>query len=480
MSDDSDRVSVPRISRFLDRFVYVSLLVLIALTALPYGTVQPWCIAAFECAVFLLATLALVEAYLSNSQRLNLGQIAPLLVLIIFAVIQSLPVLQGPEPLRPQTSLSADPYSTRLFAFELFALTLVVVLICRYVRSRERLRTLVLVVVGVGVCSALFGILRQQLQHSPGFLLPALPIGNRSFGQFINRNHFALLLEMCLGLSLGLVLMETRRHRRVLLVLAVSALLWVALIYSNSRGGIIASLCQFVFFAVLVDPLRILKRGESSSGRLQSLASNLVVRAFLIVVLLAIFAYGVTWIGGEPVVSNFQLATTDFTQQEMENNTNTSRKEIWSATWQMIKHHPIAGVGFGAYWIGITRYHRASGEISPQQAHNDYLELMASGGLVACALVVWLLVIIAKAARSRLNSAESDYRAACIGALTGLFGAAIHSFVDFGIHITINALVLFTLIAIILIRPQEASTRAIDLRQKGLDRPVSRESRPEG
>lgn len=474
MSDDTKRLSVPPVARFLDRLVYVSLLVLIALTAIPYGTVQPWWIAAFECAVFVLATLAVVEAYLSKSQGIDLWQIAPLLALIIFALIQSVQVFQGPEPLRPSSSISADPYSTRLFAFELFALTSVAVLICRYVRGRERLRKLIFVVVGVGVCSAVFGILRQQLQHSPGFLLPALPIGNRSFGQFINRNHFALLLEMCLGLSLGLILMEIHRRWRLALALGISAVLWVALIYSNSRGGIIASLCQFVFFAVLVDPLRILSRSENGFGRRQSFAGNVAVRVFLLVVMLAIFSYGVTWIGGEPVVSNFQLATTDFTQQEMENNTNTSRKEIWSATWQMIKHHPIAGVGFGAYWIGITKYHRASGEISPQQAHNDYLELLASGGLIAAALMVWFLVIIGKAARYRLNSPDGVYRAACVGALTGLFGAAVHSFVDFGIHITINALVFFTLIAIVLIQPQVPRTQGMEIRDKGLDGPVSR------
>jgi O-antigen ligase len=464
VSDDSNSVRVPRFARFLNRLIYVSLLVLIV-TAIPYGTVQPWWIAAFECAVFVLAILAVVEAHLSKQQQINFWQIAPLLGLIVFALIQSVPFFQGPEPLRLQSSLSADPYSTRLFAFQLFALTLVVILLCRYSRSRDRLRKLTLVVIGVGVVSAVFGILRQQFQTIPGFLLPALPIGNRSFGQFINRNHFALLLEMCLGLSLGLLLSEAHRNRRWLLVLPACALLWVALIYSNSRGGIIASLCQLVFFAVLVDPLSLLRQRHDAQSRLQSLAGNLVVRVVLILVLVGVFAYGVTWIGGEPVVSNFQLATTDFSQQEMVNNTNTSRKEIWSATWQMFKNNPIAGVGFGAYWIAITKYHRASGEITPQQAHNDYLELLASGGFIACGLVIWFLVIIGKAARYHLKTGDSYYRAACVGALTGLFGAAIHSFVDFGIHITINALVLFTLIAIVLIRPEDP--KAINIRQQG-------------
>jgi O-antigen ligase len=172
------------------------------------------------------------------------------------------------------------------------------------------------------------------------------------------------------------------------------------------------------------------------------------MRAFLCLSLIALFAFGVLWIGGEPVIFNFQQAATDFSQQEMQNNVNTSRKEIWSATWQLIKAHPIAGVGFGGYWVGITRYHNASGAMTPQQAHNDYLELMASGGIIACALVVWFAVMFLKRARQNLHSSDSYYRAACLGALIGLFGVAVHSFVDFGIHITINALILFALIII--------------------------------
>jgi len=114
----------------------------------------------------------------------------------------------------------------------------------------------------------------------------------------------------------------------------------------------------------------------------------------------------------------------------------------------MFKAHPLAGLGFGGYWIGITKYHRASGEITPQQAHNDYLELMASGGVVGCVLAVWFLVIFVRRARSSLRSHDPYYRAACLGALTGMFGVVVHSFVDFGIHITINALLFATLLVI--------------------------------
>ncbi len=442
--------SVRPVARFLDRVIYFSLLTTIVLTAIPYGTVQPWWIAIFQCGVFLIAILGVIEAMISKRWSLNLLLVAPLLALILLAAIQSLPLFSGPGSIGPRTSISADPYNTRLFAIQLFALTLVILLLQRYISSKARLRILTYVVIGVGVGSALFGIIRQSLQQSPGFLLPALPIGGRSFGQFINRNHFAFLLEMSLGLTLGLIVGEAGCRRRVLFLLPIGALLWVALIYSNSRGGILASLSEVLFLGVLLDPIRHFTKHRAETGwrRFQNLAGGLAMRVFLMACLIGLFAYGVGWVGGEPVVNNFQNAGTDFSQQEMENNTNTSRKEIWSATWRVIRAHPLAGFGFSGYWIGITRYHRASGEITPQQAHNDYLELMASGGLIGCALVTWFAVLVVKKARQGLHSPDPYCRAACLGALAGIFGVAIHSFVDFGIHITINALLLFTLIVI--------------------------------
>lgn len=442
--------TVRPVARLLDRVIYVSLLTTIVLTAIPYGTVQPWWTAIFQGVIFLVAILGVIEAIISKRLFLNLSLAYPLLALILFAAIQSLPLFSGPGPIFPRTSISADPHGTRLFVIQLFALTLVILLLQRYTSSKARLRSLIFVVIGVGVGSALFGIIRLTLQHSPGFILPALPMGDRSFGQFINRNHFALLLEMSFGLTLGLLVGEGWRRRRLLILLPISALLWVALIYSNSRGGILASLSEVLFIGVLLDPIRHLTRHGTEKGwrRFQNLASGLVIRIFLMVCLVGLFAYGVGWVGGEPVVSNFQNAGTDFSQQEMQNNANTSRKEIWSATWRMIKAHPLAGVGFSGYWVGITRYHHASGEVTPQQAHNDYLELMASGGLIGCALVAWFAVLFVKRARQRLRSPDPYLGAACLGALAGIFGVAIHSFVDFGIHITINALLLFTLIVI--------------------------------
>jgi O-antigen ligase len=449
VNHDETPANVGPIARFLDGLIYFFLLATLVLTAIPYGTIQPWWIALFECLVFVTAMLVLIEAMISKRWFVDASLVVPLLFLILFALVQSIPLFSGPGPLNPRTSISADPYGTRLFAIQLFALTLVVLLLRRYVSSKERLRGLIYVVIGVGAATALFGIARQNLQHGPGFVLPALPVG-RGFGQFINRNHFALLLEMTLGLTLGMIVGEKGKHRRVFILIPIGALLWCALIYSNSRGGIIASFCQLLFLLVLLYPVRHLtqQQADPKERRFENFTGGLAVRAVLIVCLIGLFAYGVSWIGGERVVSNFQLAATDFSDQEMENNINTSRKQIWAATWEMFKAHPLTGLGFGGYWIGITRYHHASGEITPQQAHNDYLELLASGGVIGCALTAWFLVIFFRRAKTSLRSQDSYYRAACLGAITGMFGVVVHSFVDFGMHITINALLFCALLVI--------------------------------
>ena len=453
-------VAVPAFARFLDQVVFGALLVTIGLAAVPYGTVQPWWISIFECLIFLIATLSIIEMFVGRQWSLDLSLWTPLLVLCLFGGVQSLRLFSGPAPISPPRALSADPQGTQAVVLQLFALIITALLLIRYTSTRARLLKLIYVIIGIGIASAIFGIVRKNMQTSPGFLLPALPVGDRSFAQFINKNHFAFLIEMSLGLTLG-VLVGKGSVRRRLVFLPVGALLWVALIYSNSRGGILASLCEFLFLGVLLDPVRHLARveGRSKWSRFQNLLGGVAVRVFLLAGVVGLFAYGVGWVGGEPVVSNFQNAATDFSQQEMHDNINTSRKEIWSASWQMAKANPITGVGIGGYWIGIARYHRASGEITPQQAHNDYLELLASGGLIGCALVGWFLVGFTRDATRRLRTADSFGRATSIGALAGIFGVAVHSFVDFGLHITINALVFFALIVIAVYRDQPTDAK---------------------
>ena len=112
-------------------------------------------------------------------------------------------------------------------------------------------------------------------------------------------------------------------------------------------------------------------------------------------------------------------------------------------------HIRSAGAGLGGFWAEIPLYHDASGLQTPQQAHNDYLELLASGGIIGVAIFVWFVVLLIGAGRRAAQNHSDFQRAAAFGAILGIVGIAVHSLVEFGLHITVNAMVFMILLSIL-------------------------------
>jgi O-antigen ligase len=448
-------ISSARAVKRLGCFIFYALLVLIALAAIPYGTVQPWWQALFECAVFGLAGLWIIEGYLSGSWQLDAYRLLwPLVALVVFALLQTVP-LHGAGDVALGAggvvwhALSADPQGTRRWASKVMALVLTGAMLLRYTDSERRQRTLAYLVIGVAVASAVFGLLRQMTQHNVGFVLPHLKPGF-GYAQFVNKNHFPFLVEMALGLLLGLMLSETGRRERLPAYLGLILLLCGALVLSRSRGGLLSLLCQLIFTALLFSSVR--SNGSSKSFALRwakLMAGSLMVRALLIICLIVVVCVGIVWVGGDPLVGNLEAMQAEVGAPAKGIRWAVRRKEIWPATTALIKEHPVAGVGFGGYWMAIPQYHDGSGEKTPQEAHNDYLEFLASGGLIGLALGAWFIYeLIQRLRQRRLRSNDSSGRALRLGALVGLSGVAVHSLVDFGLHITINAVVFMTLLVI--------------------------------
>jgi O-antigen ligase len=105
-------------------------------------------------------------------------------------------------------------------------------------------------------------------------------------------------------------------------------------------------------------------------------------------------------------------------------------------------------VGIGGYWIAITAHHNAPGTMTPQEAHNDYLELLASGGIVGFAIGVWLACVVFKLIRRNLQTGSREANAICLASVVGLSGPLLHSIFDFGLHLMINSLVFVILLAL--------------------------------
>ena len=447
-----------RLSQILSAILFYTLLALIALTAIPYGAADPWWEAVFECAVFALTILWMVESLLSASLNFSSYRLFwPLLALAAFGFIQTLPLAFGGDNatvlgMQVWQAISADPFETRLWVFKMLAITLTGCMLLRYTSSQRRLHALVYLILAVAAASAMFGILRQTSHRGPaGFILPRLK-PEFGYAQFFNRNQFAFLMEMALGLILGLVVGGGVRKERLLIYLALLMPVWAALVLSSSRAGILSMIGQLIFTALLATAVRVKRKDHmSNNGRPEHggfKSGPLIIRVMLILCLVAVAIAGVLWLGGAPLVDKMASVQEEVGTDKSISPETTSRGEIWRATWQLIKAHPLVGVGFAAYGTIIPQYHEAAGLITPREAHNDYLELLASGGLVALALALWFLFLFARQARARLQQGNSFRRAVCFGALVGLFGVALHSSVDFGLHLTINAVIFIALVVI--------------------------------
>jgi O-antigen ligase len=422
----------------LNRIIFVALVILIVLTPIPYGTVEPWWKAAFVCAVFAICILAVIE----NTTIAGKPILLPMLALSALAFLQTLSLGTRTEANLPVwNAISADPYQTRFFALQMLALTAFLALLYRYADSERRIRVLVYAVLAIAVASAVFGILRQTTQQDTGFLLPLLR-KNQGYGQFINKNHFVYLMDMAFGLGLGIVLGGGVKRDRLMIYVALLVPIWIALVLANSRGGVLAMIMQIVVAVLLITSVR----GLSENYQLQRIAQSAVLRTALLVVLVAGVALGTLWVGGDRLASNFEGASSEFTSDTLRQG--ASRNEIWRATLKMFAAHPIVGVGLGGYWIAITAFHDASGLMTPQEAHNDYLELLSSGGVIGFALGVWFVVAVIRKARKNLLADVSYMRAVRLGAILGMVGVAAHSLVDFGLHIIVNAAMFLTLIAL--------------------------------
>ena len=174
----------------------------------------------------------------------------------------------------------------------------------------------------------------------------------------------------------------------------------------------------------------------------------IVATTLTVIAMVAITIGGVVWLGGDQLTTGIETASIEMGHVNLSHE-GARRSDFWRATWHMAKAHPLAGAGLGGYWAEIPLFHDASGLQTPQQAHNDYLELLATGGLIGAAIFVWFVVLLIRASRSVVRNYSEFQLAAASGAILGIVGIGVHSLVEFGLHITINAVVFMILLSIL-------------------------------
>jgi hypothetical protein len=225
------------------------------------------------------------------------------------------------------------------------------------------------------------------------------------FGPFPYKNQYAAFIELLLPVALFGALTEERR--RTLYVLAAT-LMYASVIAAASRMGFfLATAEMFIVPAILYGQRKL---------RLRSLRNNALMFGGIFIMLIAAA-------GPAEMLMRFR-----------KNDPYAGRREYSEASLRMIRVHPLMGFGLGTWDAAYPGYATSDEGLHVNQAHDDWVQWAAEGGLPFFALMLWIVVwTVPRALRS--------------GWGVGLIAIFVHCVVDYPIQRIPVALVMFIMLA---------------------------------
>ncbi|MEZ5347171.1 MAG: O-antigen ligase family protein [Pyrinomonadaceae bacterium] len=383
-----------------------------------------------------------LDIWRSGEFRINTSLLQlPLLGLILIGLFQLLP-LGGDSSVsellsvNPSSSLTLDPTATKFAIFKLSVFLIFFALALIYINSPDRVRKVVYTIIIFGAVIAFIGVLQRLA--SPNFIYGMREVDYANpFASYVNQHHFAALMEMTIGLTLGLLFGNSiEKDKRLLLIIAI-VLMGIAIIFTGSRGGFL-SLVGVIAFLVLVN---ISFPGTDGGGKAEgtALKRNLTLIGGSVLLILVLLT-SVIWLGEGSVRRIGDVSQPDFTN---------GRLHFWSVTLEMIKENPILGSGLEAYGVAFTKHDDWDGNLRVEQAHNDYLQIFADAGIIGfLCIVAFVFLLFRNGLKTIKESANRFRRGVAVGALAGCFGILIHSFFDFPLRTNANSLFFLLLVVL--------------------------------
>jgi O-antigen ligase len=345
----------------------------------------------------------------------------------------------GPRP------LSIDPGATRRFLSFVLGLATLALLAAPALRRRRTAVRVAFVVSAAALAVGLFGVVARLLFGSRLYGSITVPT-IAPFGPFVSKNHFAGFVEMGALLALGLaasLAQEAGKGRgalgwtlssragRVVAAGGAAATMSLAVLISQSRGGAVslaAGLLAFAAYGALDHPGRRPRR---------------VVVALVTVAMVAAAGFAVLPEEARGRVLSLAGVTTE--------GSGAFRLGVWRDTLRLAGSSPLFGLGLGAFADALAPFKSGAADLRVEHAENDYLEMLAEGGLLGLALALTSVLLAARSAARGIRGKTAGFeRGLLLGAAAGATSLLVHGLFDFNLRITSNAILFALLFAWVL------------------------------
>ncbi len=331
---------------------------------------------------------------------------------------------QSPGTTAGWVPLSLSPQETRSFA-----LTWAAVAACGLAAAvAGRQRTGRRILGGALIVSGLFQVFYGTQSWMGSGRIWGREVANsaeRLRGTFINADHFAMYLELVLPVVFAAGWWAFRRVKkepleRKVLIAGPAVLAWltlfVGLAFSGSRAGLVAGL-----FAASMQGLLIASTVKQWRPGLSG------------VLAIGMGGLAVAFIGLQEGLGRW-LATSRF---EL---TWNARLDVYARTIELWQRFPLLGTGLATFREAFPTVQQAASPGAWWHAHNDYLEVLATTGIVGAILVGLAVFWVVKGLlRTLRDGHHTEDRCAAVAALGALAAVAIHSCFDFGLTMPANA-----------------------------------------
>jgi O-antigen ligase len=421
------------------KIIFALLSVCIVFTALAYGTVHQPTIALFYLMATAIIILWAVDSFQTGIFRFNKSLLqVPLIGTVVYAIIQIIPFGNLAETGGVSgigRTISLEPFWTQMFALHFLALFFILAASLTFFDSASRVRKMTSLITIFGFAFAFFAILQAVLSPTKIYGIYETEFA-QPFGSFVNRHNFAAYMEMTIAVPLGLIFAGAVQRDKRLIYLTAIGLMGIALLLSGSRGGLVSVLAEVVFILILTNKSR-------GTGQI-------ALKIGLAVLLIAVVVGGVILIGGES-------SLTRFAETAASNDISTNRTYIWKVTIEVIKNNFPLGAGIGAFASAYTPFDSMSGIERVEQAHNDYLQILADAGIVGLLLAGFFVYQLFRTGLKNIKTDNIFRRGVAIGALAGCFAILVHSVFDFVLHTTAITVLFLTLVALVVVSGRKFS-----------------------
>jgi O-antigen ligase len=351
------------------------------------------------------------------------------------------------KPVEGSVSVNRD--MTTLALIRLITAASVFWLAVQLCRNVARAHWFISAIAAIGFCYAGYGFISFALASGPIGWFGRTPVRGFVTSTFFNHNHYATYAGIGLIAICGLILRFYRNEvtiaggsvgftiasiieasaRKGAFLLGGAFLIFVALLLTGSRGGIMATGLGLAVLGVLWFGQRYMEPAEKHKTTLSG--AIFVVLAALVLGAVAISEFGDSFFGK---IAEAGLG-------------DDNRMAVYAITLRSIFASPWLGYGYGTFPDVFPMFRDRSIDTSGiwEQAHNTYLEVFEGLGVIFGSMLVASVVLLIWRCLTGAVTRRKDAMVCCV-ATSAAFLVGVHVLVDFSLQMQAVALTLMAIL----------------------------------